>query len=304
MATSSPIVTSSQSTPHDPTDRQHRASIGRLAAIDIGSNSVRLVVAEPVHGDQFRVIDEERQCTRLARSLSSTGELDSEAMEATLQTLRNFKQVAAGLQVGRLETIATCAVREASNAEFFLQRIEKEVGLHVQVISAFQEGLFALRSVRAAFDTAEQNLAVVDIGGGSTEIILVSSGHIEQVYSTNLGAVRMTELYGGNRVLFDHESEQLLESIDREVKQQIGNPPFAPQVIYGTGGTFTTLASMLIARRREDLHAVWGYRVTRADVRHLLERVRRLSPKERRNIPGLVPTGPTSWWRAWPSSIV
>ena len=81
--------------------------------------------------------------------------------------------------------------------------------------------------------------------------------------------------------------QQLLESIEREVKQQIGHPPFAPQVIFGTGGTFTTLASMLIARRREDLHAVWGYRVTRADVRHLLERVRRMSSKERRNLPGL-----------------
>jgi exopolyphosphatase/guanosine-5'-triphosphate,3'-diphosphate pyrophosphatase len=233
------------------------------------------------------VIDEERFCTRLARSLGSTGELDASAMDQTVQALRHFRQMTEGLQVQRLETIATCAVREASNAGQFLRRIEKEVGLKVRVISATKEGLLAFRSVQAAFDLADQNVAVVDIGGGSTEIIMASRGHVEKTYSTTLGAVRMTELFGGSRELFDSEHERLLDSIDREVKHQIRKQPFVPQIVYGTGGTFTTIASILLAKGKEDLSSIWGYRLNSAEVRHLLERIRRMSPKERRNVTGL-----------------
>ncbi|HEY6563796.1 MAG TPA: Ppx/GppA phosphatase family protein [Pirellulaceae bacterium] len=268
-------------------DRSGPHPSGRLAAIDIGSNSVRLVVAEPLHGEQFRILDEERHCTRLAQSLGSSGKLDPEAIEQTVMVLRHFRQLAEGLQVARLETIATCAVREATNAREFLRRVERDVGLKVRVISGRKEALLAFRSVQAAFDLSDQNVAVVDIGGGSTEIVLASSGHVEKTYSTNLGAVRMTELYGPTRQLFDSDHDQLLESIAHEVRRQIRRRPFVPQVLYGTGGTFTSLASMLIARRKEDPGAAWGYRATHADVRHLLERVRRLSPKERRNLPGL-----------------
>jgi len=267
--------------------RMSGGELGRLAAIDIGSNSLRLVVAEPLHVDHFRVIDEERHCTRLARSLGSTGRLDPVAVEETLEVLGHFKQLAEGLQVTRLETIATCAVREAANGKEFLRRVESQVGLKARVISAKREGLLAFRSVQAAFDLSDQNVAVVDLGGGSTEIVLASAGHVEATYSTNLGAIRMTELYGGDRELFDSDHERLLVSVEREARRQIRKCPFIPQSIYGTGGTFTALASILIARRKEDPNAVWGYRVTHADVCHLLERVRRMSPKERRNLPGL-----------------
>src|SRR5690348_4859937 len=103
----------------------------RLAAIDIGSNSVRLMVAEPLRGGEYRILDEERESTRLGRSLSSTGNLSAEAMDLTLAALRRFKQIAAGYQVDELRTIATCAVREAKNGAEFCRRIKDEVGLEV-----------------------------------------------------------------------------------------------------------------------------------------------------------------------------
>lgn len=259
----------------------------RLAAIDIGSNSVRLVVVQHLHGHQFQTIDEERHGTRLARHLGSSGELDPEAVEQTLEVLKQFKKIADGFQVTRLETIATCAVREATNSELFVTRVAKEIGLKVKIISAVQEGRLAFRSVNSAFDLREQNLAVADIGGGSTEIVLACGSHVEQTICTNLGAVRMTELYSESQPLFPDEHEHLIASIAREVARQVKKLPFKPQTLYGTGGTFTSLASMLIARRGEDAHALWGYRVTHADVRHTLEQIRRLNPKQRRMLPGL-----------------
>lgn len=261
----------------------------RLAAIDIGSNSVRLVVIQQIQGRQFQTIDEERHGTRLAKRLGSTGMLDAQAMDETITVLRQFKKIAEGFQVARLETIATCAVREASNSAEFLERVKREVGLRVKIISAVQEGLLAFRSVAAAFDLKELHAAVADVGGGSTEIVFACRGHIEKTICTNLGAVRMNELYGGGQNLFADDHEPLLQSVRREIHRQVKKVPFKPQVLFGTGGTFTSLASILIAQRGEDEHALWGYRLTHADVRHVLEQIRRLSPRQRRMLPGLGP---------------
>src|SRR5262249_33062062 len=105
----------------------------RLAAIDVGSNSVRLIVAEPLRGGNYRILDEEREPTRLGRTLSSKQTLDPEAVELTLAALRRFKQIAAGYQVDELRTIATCAVREAADGPEFCRRVKDEVGLEVEV---------------------------------------------------------------------------------------------------------------------------------------------------------------------------
>src|SRR4051812_37254605 len=113
-----PVLGGGSLRPHAMDDKQILLSpdvAHRLGAIDIGSNSVRLMVAEPLRGGNYRILDEEREATRLGRALNSTGRLDSEAVELTLAALRRFKQIADGFQVDQLETIATCAVREAAN---------------------------------------------------------------------------------------------------------------------------------------------------------------------------------------------
>jgi exopolyphosphatase/guanosine-5'-triphosphate,3'-diphosphate pyrophosphatase len=266
---------------------QRQGGHRRVAAIDIGSNSVRLVVADALPGDQFRVIDEERRSTRLARKLGSTGRLDHAAVEDTLECLRHFKKLAEGLGVDDLQTIATCAVREATDGDLFVQRALDEAGLDVEAIPANDEALYAFRSVQRAFDISDRNTAVVDIGGGSTEIVLASAGYVEKIHSTRLGAVRMTELFGRGGGLFGDDYSELVRQVDRELKKKIKKKPFVPQMIYGTGGTFTSLASMIIESRNEDSQMLWGYRITRADVRHMLDRVSGMSAKERRSVPGL-----------------
>ena len=99
----------------------------RLGAIDIGSNSVRLFVAEAIRGGNYRILDEEREPTRLGRSVSSQGRLDDDSMDRTVAALRTFKEIAAGYQVTALRTIATCAVREARNGPEFCRRVREQV---------------------------------------------------------------------------------------------------------------------------------------------------------------------------------
>ena len=138
----------------------------RLAAIDIGSNSVRLLVAEALRGGVYRILDEEREPTRLGKSVSTEGQLDTEAMDRTIHVLGTFKKIAAGFQVSGLRTIATCAVREAKNGPAFCRRIREQVGLDVEVISGEREAQLAFTSVQRAFDLNDRNLIVADIGGG------------------------------------------------------------------------------------------------------------------------------------------
>jgi exopolyphosphatase/guanosine-5'-triphosphate,3'-diphosphate pyrophosphatase len=263
---------------------------GRLAAIDIGSNSVRLIVAEAVRGGNYRILDEEREPTRLGRSVGRDGNLDAESMEQTLAALNTFQQIAAGFQAESLRVIATCAIREAGNGPAFCQRIREEVGLEVEVISGEQEGRYAFSSVQHAFDLSGKNVIVADIGGGSTEIVFSTGEMIEEIYSTPLGAVRLTERFAANGETDIAEMFPKLESdIADCLKRMTTKPPFAPHFMVGCGGTFTTLADLLMASQRGGDKEVAGFRASHADVRHLLDRLRKMPVRGRRSLPGMTP---------------
>lgn len=261
----------------------------RLAAIDIGSNSVRLMVAEPLKGGTYRILDEERESTRLGKALQSTGRLDPEAVENTLVALRRFKQIADGFSVTELRTIATCAVREAEDGDAFCRRARDEAGVDVEVVSADQEARFAFYSVERAFDLTGKNVVVADIGGGSTEFILASGNMVEAIYTSPLGAVRLTEIYGAGQGIAAEAFEQLVDGIDHRLKKYTRKPFFAPHLLIGSGGTFTALAEMQMAARGQVGLPVRGYMVTHAEVSHLLDKIVKIPPKSRRNVPGLSP---------------
>ena len=261
----------------------------RLAAIDIGSNSVRLLVAEALRGGAYRILDEEREPTRLGRSVSSQGRLDDESMDKTLQALRTFKEIAAGYQVTSLRTIATCAVREARNGPEFCRRVREEIGLEVEVIAGDREARLAFASVQNAFDLSGKNVVVADIGGGSTEIVFATGNLIESIFSTPLGAVRLTEQFalGENATLADFE--RMEEEVSSCLKKRTTRPLFAPHFLVGCGGTFTTLAELIMATKKQSDAPVAGYKVSQAEVRHLLDRLRKMPLRARRGMAGMTP---------------
>lgn len=261
----------------------------RLGAIDIGSNSVRLIIAEPLRGGNYRILDEERESTRLGKALNSTGKLDPIAFDQTLAALGRFKKIATGFQVSQLRCIATCAVREATNRDEFVRRAKEEHDLNVEVISGHQEGRLAFISVQRAFDLTGKNVVVVDIGGGSTEFVMASGNAIEAIYSTSLGTVRLTEAHGSDPSTAPGGYEKLAAEIEDSLRKHTKKPLFAPHLLIGTGGTFTTLAEMIMAQKGQFGLPVRGYLVTRAEVSHLLDRVRKVPLKQRRNIPGMTP---------------
>jgi len=261
----------------------------RLAAIDIGTNSIRLAIVEVLRGGAYRILDEERDSTRLGRSLGTTRRLEDRSVEASLESLRRMKQIADGFHVRELRCVATCAVREAENGGDFVRRAREEAGVEIEVISSEQEARLAFSSVQRAFDLAGKNLALADIGGGSTEIVLASGPVVEAVYTTKLGAVRLAEMFGGGANLAGEDFERLVKAIDLHLKRRTRKPMFLPHLLFGSGGTFTSLAEMMMAAKGQNGLPVRGYLVSRAEVRHLLDRLRKMTPKARRAVPGLSP---------------
>lgn len=261
----------------------------RLAALDIGTNSIRLIVAEPLRDGRYRVLDDERASTRLGRSLSCTGRLDPQAVARSLEALRRMQQIAAGFQVQRLRAIGTCALREAADGAEFCRRAKEELGLEIEIISPGEEARLAFLSVSRAFSLDGKNVAVADMGGGSTELVLASGSVIEGVYETSLGAVRLAEVFGCGGELPAGAFARMVRHIDAELARRLRGALLVPHLLIGCGGTFTTLAEMLMAHRGRAGMPVRGFEVRHAELRHLLDRLRKMPARARRSVPGLSP---------------
>lgn len=259
----------------------------RLAAIDIGTNSIRLVVAEALREGAYRILDEEKHTARLGRQLAATGRLHPEAIEESLDALRRMKQIAAGFQARDLRTIGTCAVREAADGPEFCRRVKDEVGLDVEVISGEKEAELAFLSVARAFQLEGKNVLVADIGGGSTELVFASGPFVETLCPTPLGAVRLTEMYLNKPASNGAEFAELTQGIDRELRRRTKKIMLWPHTLIGSGGTFTTLAEIVMAEKGQTGLPLRGYEITHAEVRHLVDRLRKMSPKARKNVAGL-----------------
>lgn len=261
----------------------------RLGAIDIGTNSIRLVVAEVEPDGGYRVLEEEREMTRLGRGLFARGRLGSEPMERSLTALAKMKAIADGFLVKELRAVATSAVREASNGRAFCQEVRRRCGLRVEIITGEEEAQLTLRSALRHFDLAGRSVAVVDIGGGSMEVTLTAGAVVDEVLTLPLGAVRLTERYGSDDTLSPKRWRRLRRGIDRALDEQLRKPPFHPEIMVGSGGTFTNLAAMAQLEREGAARSVQGYAMSRAEVVHLLHRLRATPLAERRETPGLNP---------------
>ncbi len=261
----------------------------RLAAIDVGTNSIRLVVAE-VNGDgSYRVLDEERGMVRLGRGLDQTGRLSDRSMTDALQVLGRMKAIADGFRVGELRAIATSAVREAANGAVFCREALRRHRVQIDVIAPQEEARLAFASAARHFNLEPRTAAVIDIGGGSAEVILAAGGVIEQIHSLPLGAVRLTERHCLSDPLKPRHWRALRDEIEGVVRDAIGKPPFRPDVMIGSGGTFTNLAEMVQQQREGRSSSPHGAMITAGEVDHLLDRLRETPLELRRRMPGLNP---------------
>jgi exopolyphosphatase/guanosine-5'-triphosphate,3'-diphosphate pyrophosphatase len=259
----------------------------RLAAIDVGTNTVRLVVAEVDVDGTYRILDEEREAARLGQRLAQTGRLSAESIERALAAIGKMKAIADGFQVSELRAVATSAVREATNGRAFIREAMRRHKIKIEVISGEEEAQLAFRSAARHFSLENRSTALVDIGGGSLEVILTAGTVVDQMYSLPLGAVRVTEQFIRSDQLRPKQWKKLKRAIDRELRHSIRRPPFSTETMIGSGGSFTALAHMAKWQREGRHGSVQGDMLTRADIVHLLDRLRETPLEARRQIPGL-----------------
>jgi exopolyphosphatase/guanosine-5'-triphosphate,3'-diphosphate pyrophosphatase len=260
----------------------------RLAAIDVGTNTIRLIVAEVENDGTYRILDEEREMVRLGEHLDQTGGLSDEAVERGLKAIGKMKAIADGFEVSEIRAIATSAVREASNGRAFCREVLQRHKVRIDVISGEEEAQLAFRSAARHFNLEGRSSAVVDIGGGSVEVILAAGTVIDQIHSLPLGAVRVTERLVRSDPLKEKHWRLMRKEIDRGIRQ-LGRPPHRAEIMVGSGGSFTALAHMAKWQREARHGSVQGYVLTPAEVIHLLDRLREAPLEVRRQIPGLSP---------------
>ena len=221
----------------------------KIGAIDIGSNSIHMVTAQVSHGD-FEILDRAKEMVGLARGTLMRGRLSEMAMEFGLKTLATFKHLAERQGADPILAVATSAVREAANGGEFVLRAWEELGLHIDVITGAQEGRLIFGAARHAIDFRGQRPLVIDVGGGSIEIIQGNNNKIVWQESLKLGVVRLTERFIKSdppriaeiAALKAHARESLQRAFARARESR-------PTMMVGTSGTLLTLTAMAAARR-------------------------------------------------------
>jgi exopolyphosphatase/guanosine-5'-triphosphate,3'-diphosphate pyrophosphatase len=261
-----------------------------LAAADIGTNSVHLVVAR-VDADKFEVVEREREMVRLGSSARDMKRLTPAAMNRGIEALSRFRQVAA-IHGAELRAVATSAVREAENRATFIERARREAGVDVEIISGFEEARLIHLGVLQAVPVFDRQVLVCDIGGGSTELVVGRKGEILTARSLKLGAIRLTRRYFPknklNLAAVDACRSDVRTAMAPAVRE-INRLGF--DVAVGSSGTIGAVCQMAAALADGAApRTLNNYTVSRAAIEDVVRRLLKASTvKARAKVPGLDP---------------
>lgn len=261
----------------------------RLAAIDIGSNSIRQIVADVSPSGNIRIIDEMKAAPRLGAGLARAGKLSAASMRHALEAVQRMATLARQLGAIRIHVVATSAVREAENRRDFLDLVREETGLKVRLLTGEDEARLSFRSALAHFDLAVRRAVVMDIGGGSLELAMSADGVVERLESFPFGVIRLTEEFLGERPKAKH-LKKLRSRVREGIRRALPVRDWRGALLIGSGGTFTNLGAMHLAARGLPYDGrVHGTLVQREEIEHLLDTLLASSRQERAAIPGLNP---------------
>ncbi len=260
----------------------------RLAAIDIGSNSIRQLIADVSPDGRIRIIDEMKAAPRLGAGVDMNGIMSERAIRDAIDALSRMSTLAKQYGAAHVETVATSAVREAANGKGFIDLVRRTTGLRVRALEGEDEARLAFRSALAHFDLAKSRAVVMDIGGGSLELATSAGGLIDRLASFPFGAIRMTEQFLGARPT-RKDVRRLRKFVREDIGKALPLKDWRRAMLIGSGGTFTNLAGMYLRRRGATTAAgkVHGTRIPREEVEHLIDLLLSSSPGERQQIPGL-----------------
>lgn len=255
------------------------------AAIDIGTNSVRLLVADWQDG-QIVPLVKELKTTRLGQGVHHSGRLAPEAVERTLEAVATMADIAKDYKANEVMAVATSAVRDAANGLEFIQLCREKTGVDIKILSGTAEASLSFNGALQG-RAAEGSQMIIDIGGGSTELACGEGKELKYAQSLNVGAVRLKDIFPAHSDGIINNIAEILPYINDTIGAL--PPPAQADVITGVGGTITSLAAIAQQLALYDSEKVHRYFLSTSCVNQLLTTLAAMPLAERRQVPGLQP---------------
>jgi len=266
----------------------------KLAAIDIGSNSIHLVIVRAVKGQRPEIIDREKEMVRLGAGTLRQHRLSKGTIERAMVTLRRFKKMAEHNGANPIITTATSAVRESRNSDAFIERVRDEVGLDVQVLPGVEEARLIAMAVSEVTEFNGRRALIIDIGGGSTELIITRGGEPDLMLSLRLGAVRLTEKFITTDPISNEQLNRLLANIRSDFTRaatEVRNVGF--DFVIGSSGTVLNMVNAVVQSNEpygsDDVldYEPFSQTVSLDQIEWLNRKLVRMTLRERRRIRGI-----------------
>jgi exopolyphosphatase/guanosine-5'-triphosphate,3'-diphosphate pyrophosphatase len=253
--------------------------MSRVAAIDCGTNSIRLLVAD-ITGDNFQEITREMEIVRLGQGVDATGKFDLEAIERTLAATKSFAEIITSKGVEKIRFCATSATRDASNRELFIDGVREILGIEPEVIPGTEEAELSFIGATKGLVHTESPYLVVDIGGGSTEFVLGTT-EVEYAKSVNIGCVRMSERHLNKAPQDPLAIQRAIHDIDEAIADAAYIVPIKEaKTLIAVAGTATTVAAAALGLSEYDRHAIHLSRIPAAKVIEIAQMFSLMSREE------------------------
>lgn len=269
-------------------DSASRGAASRVAVVDIGTNSTRLLVAD-VEDGHVEEIDRRTRVTRLGRGVDLSGNLATEAIEGVCEVLAEYLEVYQELGATIVDAIATSAVRDASNGDAFIAELRERFALDARILAGEEEALLTYRGATAEHPPP-QPIVVIDIGGGSTELIVGTGAEVAFHTSIQAGVVRHTERHLASDPPAPTELEALANDVLGLLTEALSaDPDLDVESGIAVAGTPTSLAAIDLHLDPYDPRRVHGHRMSLDSIQHMLSQLASLPMAERREVVGLDP---------------
>ncbi len=260
----------------------------RLAGVDIGTLTCRLLIADLLPGRRLKEVRSDRRILRLGEGVDQTKRLSIAAMDRVLQCLREWREMISASHVDATAAVATSAVRDAENRDEFLDRVKREAGFEVELISGEEEARRTMLGIRSGLPPGVTDVLALDIGGGSTEFILDWTGQNPVVRSIDVGVVRLCERLLHHDPPTGDEVQQAREWITKETKAAVaGMGNYQAVTFVGTAGTITSLAAMAQKLPTYEPARIHNYRLKLGTIQEIEQTLLSRSKAERAGLPGL-----------------
>ncbi len=260
----------------------------RLAGIDIGTLTCRLLIADVPSSGLLKELRSERRILRLGEGVDQTKRLSQAGMERVVSSLKEWRGVIDGYRIDACAAVATSAVRDAVNRKEFLDRVRREAGFEIEVITGDEEARRTMLGIRSGLPAGVTDVLALDIGGGSTEFILDCPGQAPVVRSIDIGVVRLCERMLKQDPPTGDKVRQARDWVRRETQGAVADMPRRPgQAFIGTAGTITSLAAMAQKLPAYEPARIHNYRLHLGIIRDLEQTLLSRKKSERVGLPGL-----------------